>query len=325
MQESNKPTQTIGPWPHRLARVLVCAMFALICLGATVTAYRAGMAVPDWPGTYGHWIWYPLDLWFGAWDLFLAHGHRLAARLVGLLTVALAVVIWRSDPRRWMRRLALVAVAGVILQGTLGGLRVILAAEWLAKVHGCTAPLLFALSAALVTFTSRAWRQLDATKQHPAARRLRALTAGSTGAIYLLIVLCAQLRHLGFSDAPGRFELWVRLALILAGLIGVVLIGLLAFVLRRLREEAKIVRLTALLVSLFFVQLVLGAATWVTNYEWPAWFTNYIWAVEYRVVAEGRLQVLVTTAHTAVGSLVLAAAVVLTIRSFRLLRAEPRS
>jgi len=321
MRESNKPTQSISPWPHRLAWLLVCATFPLIWLGGTVTTYSAGMAVPDWPGTYGHWIWYPLDLWFGVWDLFLEHGHRLLARSVGLITIALAVVVWRQDPRRWMRRLALLAVAGVIFQGTLGGIRVLWTSEWLAKVHGCTAPLFFALCAVLVTLTSRAWWQLEASKQHPAGRRLRRLTAGCTVAVYLLIVLGAQLRHLAPGDAPGWFELWVWLKLILAGLTGAVLVWLLVFVRRRLRDESTLFRRTALLASLFFVQLVLGAATWVTNYEWPAWFSNYIWAFEYRVVAEGRLQVFVTTAHTAVGSLILVAALTLAVWSFRRLRA----
>ena len=322
MKESNNPTRTISPWPHRLAWVLVCTTFPLIWLGSTVTTYNAGMAVPDWPGTYGHWIWYPLDLWLGVWDLFLEHGHRLLARSVGLITIALAIVLWRKDPRRWIRKLALLAIAGVIFQGTLGGIRVLWTSEWLAKVHGCSAPLFFALCAAMVTLTSRAWWQLDAPRRHPAGRRLHMLTAGSTGAVYLLIILGAQLRHLPYGDAPGWFELWVWLKVILAGLTGAVLVWLAVFVRRRLHGEVKIFRRAVLLLSLFFVQLVLGAATWVTNYEWPAWFTNYVWAFEYRVVAEGRLQVFITTAHTAVGSLVLVAAMGLAIWSFRLSQAD---
>ncbi|HYW81495.1 MAG TPA: COX15/CtaA family protein, partial [Thermoguttaceae bacterium] len=313
------------PWPHRLAWVLVCAVFPLIWLGSTVTTYSAGMAVPDWPGTYGHWIWYPVDLWFGVWDLFLEHGHRLLARSVGLITITLAVVLWRQDPRRWMRKLAMLAVAGVVFQGTLGGIRVLWTSDWLAKVHGCTAPLFFALCAVLVTLTSQAWWQLDASKQHPAARHLHRLTVGSTVAVYLLIVLGAQLRHLAPGESPGWFELWVWLKLMLAGLTLATLVWLVVFVRRQLRDETALRRRATLLASLFFVQLILGAATWVTNYEWPAWFTNYVWAVEYRVVAEGRLQVIFTTAHTAVGSLVLVAALSLTIWSFRLLRAASGS
>ncbi|NIP85771.1 MAG: cytochrome oxidase assembly protein, partial [Planctomycetales bacterium] len=60
-------------------------MFALIWVGGTVTTYSAGMAVPDWPTTEGHWF-YPLQRWLtGAWDLFLEHGHRMLAQAVGLV------------------------------------------------------------------------------------------------------------------------------------------------------------------------------------------------------------------------------------------------
>jgi hypothetical protein len=92
---------------------------------------------------------------------------------------------------------------------------------------------------------------------------------------------------------------------------------------RRARHEPIITRRATLLGIVFCAQLVLGAATWVTNYGWPKWFTDYFWAIEYTVTAKGRLLVNVTTLHVAVGSLTLVAALSLTLWLNRLLRDLP--
>ena len=78
--------QPRSPWPHRLAVLLVCATFPLIWVGGLVTTYDAGMAVPDWPTTYGYNLFlYPWQTWLaGPWDLFIEHGHRLLGSLGGL-------------------------------------------------------------------------------------------------------------------------------------------------------------------------------------------------------------------------------------------------
>ena len=312
----DSPERPAGRWPHRLAWVLVCATFPLIWLGGLVTTYEAGMAVPDWPSTYGYWFYYPVTAWLAVWDLFLEHGHRMLAQVVGVITIALAVVLWRVERRRWMRWLGVAAVAGVVFQGTLGGLRVIADERLLAKIHGCTAPLFFALCAALVTLTSRRWFECDDFRM---VRRLRQLPLAVTAALYLQIVLGAQLRHVSPDGGIGWFELSVWLKLIAAGLIAVGVVWLLVFVMRCAGGQPMLVRRAKLLAALLLVQLVLGAATWVTNYGWPAWFTNNFWAVEYTVVAEGRLQVTMTTAHAALGSLTLVASLSLALWSRRLL------
>ena len=173
-----QPEQPYNRWPHRLAWLLVLATFPLLLVGAAVTGYGAGMSVPDWPTTYGYWF-YPLHLWIRVWDLFLEHGHRMLAQLVGAITIALAVLLWKLDSRRAVRWLALAAVIGVILQGTIGGLRVIADERLLARLHGCTAPLFFTLCAALVSVTSRRWL----AGPPPADRRPRAGCTGCFGRI----------------------------------------------------------------------------------------------------------------------------------------------
>src|SRR6186997_3292137 len=95
---------TTSPWPHRWAVVLCCATFPLIWVGALVTTYDAGMAVPDWPSTYGYNLFaYPWQTWlFGPFDLFVEHGHRLLGAAVGFLTIAFVVLVFCRDRRPWM-------------------------------------------------------------------------------------------------------------------------------------------------------------------------------------------------------------------------------
>ena len=213
-----QPEQPYSRWPHRLAWLSVLATFPLLLVGAAVTGYGAGMSVPDWPTTYGYWF-YPLHLWIRVWDLFLEHGHRTLAQLVGAITIALAVLVWKLDSRRAVRWLAAAAVFGVILQGTIGGLRVIADERLLARLHGCTAPLFFTLCAALVSVTSRRWLAAPAAGRSAAAPRLHRLLWAITAALYAEIVVGTQLRAPSFVVGGNWFALLVWTKVIIAALI----------------------------------------------------------------------------------------------------------
>jgi len=312
---------------HVVAWGLACAVFPLIWVGGLVTTYDAGMAVPDWPNTYGYNLFlYPPASWLRVWDLFLEHSHRLIGSAVGMIAIVLAVLLWRTDRRRWMRWLGLAALAAVCLQGVLGGLRVIGNEALLAMVHGCTAPLVFGLAAALVTFTSRPWLSAGPPRHDPTAGLLPRVMLLLVGELYLQIVLGALLRHRLVSGGTAWFPIWVWLHLIVAGLVLLGILWLLVYVPRRLPEGARIVGRTRLLGTLFLVQILAGAATWVTNFGFPAWFQDTFWAVGYTVVQEGPLQAWTTTAHVALGSLNLVAGLSLLLWTRRLLvtgRANP--
>ena len=300
--------------------MLAAAIFPLIWVGGLVTTYDAGMAVPDWPTTYGYNMFlYPWQTWlYGPWDLFIEHGHRLFAATVGLLTIVLVVVLFRSERRAWVRRLGLAALALVLFQGWLGGMRVRLDARLLAQLHGCVGPAFFALAAALSVFTSKRWQTLE-HEPRSADRRAARLATITTALVYLQLVLGSQLRHV----SPGSTDTSLFPAAVLMHLFVALMVvfhaGLLTIRLGGRRSSDAWLRMPArLLASLVVLQIALGCGTWVVKYGWPAWLADYSWAAGYVVTRESMLQAFITTAHVATGSLILATSLTVALRSWRL-------
>jgi heme a synthase len=393
MPKSSAPTTPVTTrTAHYAAWILACTTFPLIWMGGLVTTYSAGMAVPDWPSTYGYNLFlYPLGSWLEVWDVFLEHGHRLLGSVVGVVTIALAVLLWQRDTRPTMWWLAGIALVGVCLQGVLGGLRVVgskifetdiawipapvfltmatagllllvqaipagtasrqkagfwiraaivsglfAAMAWfgiaavedrlfLAKAHGCTAPAFFALAAAAVAATSPRWVDSSPPAESPRARQIQWVTAFGAGAVYVQIVLGANLRHIAPDVAPWWFTLWVWLHVIVACVIVLLVVWMFLAARRHAPGQLLLRRRISLLAGLFSLQLLLGVTTWITNYGWPLWFTENVLTVEYTVVAESLWQALSTTAHVGVGSLCLAAATNAALWSQRLLLSPPKS
>ena len=114
---------------HRFATlVAVCTVF-LVLAGSLVTSTNSGLSVPDWPTSYGwNMFTFPPSKWVGG--IVYEHGHRLIASTVGFLTIVLAVWLWMSERRRWMRWLGVSALGAVIAQGVLGGLTVLFFLPW---------------------------------------------------------------------------------------------------------------------------------------------------------------------------------------------------
>ena len=145
---------TDNRWLHRFAVITAAATFCLIWVGGLVTSHGVGMAVPDWPTTYGYnMFFFPFSKWVGG--IFYEHSHRLVASGVGLLTVTLCVWLWLKEERRWLRWLGVVALAAVVLQGVLGGLRVTQMKDVIGVFHATLAQLFFGLVSAIALFTSR--------------------------------------------------------------------------------------------------------------------------------------------------------------------------
>ena len=287
-----------------------------------VTTYDAGMADPDWPWSYGYRVFLsPWQSWRdGLSDMVMEHGHRLLGALAGLLTIALVAAVYRWDRRVWIRRLSLVALATVILQGCLGGARVIFDDRQLAMIHGCAGPAFFALCVALCVFCSRIWKDKSAVRLVTSGARLHKLMIALAALAYIQIVLGALLRHLPTSASPGFFFWAVWGHLIFAGLVTLQILIVVWMVTRGRCAHSALGRPAVGLLLLVLCQIVLGCATWIVHYYWPNWVPDLDLVARYTTIeSKGLLQTMIVTAHQATGSLVLGMSVWLTLRSTRVI------
>lgn len=202
-----------NPWLHRFALLTAASTLFLIWVGGLVTSHGVGMAVPDWPTTYGYnMFFFPVSRWVGG--IFYEHSHRLVASGVGFLTVILAVWLGLCEERRWLRRLGYIALVAVILQGVLGGLRVTQMKDVLGVFHATLAQLFFALLCAICLFTSRWWLKISERKMPVyGSAVIRYVFALVTGMILLQLIIGAAMRHqhagLAIADFPlAHGKLW---------------------------------------------------------------------------------------------------------------------
>lgn len=293
-------------WLHRYLKVVVASTVLLIAAGGMVTSTDSGLSVPDWPNTYGQFMFsFPLEKMVGG--IFYEHGHRMIASTVGFLTIALAIWIWKVDPRRWMRRLGLAALGAVILQGLLGGITVLLLLPAPVSIgHAGLAQLFFCLTISLALFTSPGWTRAQTAVDDPTLQKVAAAT---TVMVYCQIVLGATMRHIeagmAIPDFPYAFghvlpPFWnAGIAVHFAHRAGAVLVtaAILAtagHVWYHHRARRELARPAILLVLFVLTQVTLGAYV--------------IWS---------GLQPTINTAHVVNGALVLATSLVLTLRGYR--------
>ena len=288
--------------PHRLAVLTASATLPLLFIGGLVTSKGAGLAVPDWPTTFGYNMFlYPWSQMVGA--IFYEHSHRLAGSFVGLCTIFLALALWFKERRLWLRWLGLAALALVIIQGVLGGLRVILLQHTLAIIHAAFAQGFFAFAAGLAVFTSSEWRGEIREAPLDDGGKLARLGIITTAMIYLQVIFGAVLRHSG-----ERLDAH----LLFAFLVAVHVVLLLWRVTKHFANRPRLFRGAGFLGALLAAQLLLGLGSYFGKY------TTLL-----RIPAEG--VVYLTTIHLIAGALMLATSLILTLRLWRLSRAEKRS
>jgi cytochrome c oxidase assembly protein subunit 15 len=254
-----------NPARHRFAVFTAVATLILLGAGGLVTSHGVGMAVPDWPNTFGYnMFFFPVSQWVGG--VFYEHTHRLLASGVGLLTTILALWLYGKNARTclrwagsglvilgivtglvthsrwadavvlgvsgliglassfvwprceaakpWLRKLGVIAFFGVVLQGVLGGLRVVLFKDQIGILHATVAQLFFVLICMLALFTSPWWNEIIKERTSPIApTRLSWLSL--MGAILILaqLILGATMRHqhagLAIPDFPLAYgKVW---------------------------------------------------------------------------------------------------------------------
>jgi heme a synthase len=296
---------------HRFSQFVVGCTVLLVLAGSLVTSTGSGLAVPDWPTTYGwNMFTFPPSKWVGG--IFYEHGHRLIASTVGFLTIILAGWIWLADPRRWMKRLGVAALAAVIAQGVLGGLTVLFfLPDAISTAHAGLAEIFFCMTVAISLFTSRGW--IDAADAAD-DRTLRIVAMATTAVVYTQIIVGAVMRHSGAGLAIPDFPLmfgglvpdrWSNaIAIHFAHRVGALIaaaavLATSAHIWYHHQGRRELMRPAALIVGLVVVQITLGALTVLS-----------------------RRNVAINSAHVVCGALVLATSLVITLRSWRFRFAE---
>jgi cytochrome c oxidase assembly protein subunit 15 len=288
---------------HGVAIFAAVLTLPLLYVGGSVTTYRVGLAVPDWPTTFDENM-FSYNFWEAPFGVRLEHAHRLYGAAVGLATIVLAGSFLALERRRWLKGLGVFALAAVIVQGILGGIRVTHRSTLLAAVHGATGQAFFGLMVALSVFTGRAWKQ-DAQPM-PDPDHLRRKSSIMLALVYIQIVFGGWLRHYGTPAALG-----------LHALFAVVVwshVATLAFRIERRRAEVGPLVVSSRVLGLAATaQILLGLAALA--------FVLPLGGVPRPVTT---YQAVVRTAHQTTAALVFAAAIVLCLRAHRQLTAPAR-
>jgi len=311
---------------HRFACFTAAATLLLICSGGMVTSKGVGLAVPDWPTTFGYnMFFFPVSKWVGG--IFFEHTHRLIASFVGFLTIILAVWLWRAPVARWIKTLGWVSLGAVVLQGVLGGLRVVLLKDEIGVFHACVAQAFFGLLVIIALATSTLWPRLTRPVGVLPPPSLAVFAIVITGLIYGQLGLGATMRHqhrdLSIMDFPLAYgqiipatdsatmarinqardaqvlsdvspgQIWLQMAhRFLAAIIGLVITW---FWFQTNRQMAILRKLASLWLGLVIAQIALGA--WV------------IWSNKAADIA---------TTHVAVGAVTFATGIIIAAALLRL-------
>jgi heme A synthase len=304
---------------HLFAIFVAVLTVVLLLAGALVTSNEAGDSVPDWPLSFGRWLIHP--------DRFVSnvryeYSHRFIAGTVGFATFILALWAWFGDRRKWVRRFALLVFAGVVAQGMIGGIRVLLPAykPLIAVPHALIAQSFFGAIIAIAVFTSRSWFANHGIKPDAGGFALRRLTALSLGVVLGQLVLGAGFRHGAFGILPHALG---------AVAVTTVVAWTALATLRRHGDNRYLARPAWLLIVLLALQVTLGVLAYITRMSVAGqplssvadFFTRMTLAPLQSLIFVQPVEPMIslTAAHVVVGALTLAAIVVLTLRTYQVL------
>ncbi len=312
-------------WRHPLAFTTAFLTLLMIVLGATVTTIEAGDSDPTW-SFFRPWEWFrPAE--GGLWYELM---HRRLGTIIGFFGIALVVSLWRSEPRRWARRLGYTTFGLIVVQGLIGGLRIHVVSSpgvrdffvdtfgWdqhalrmaVAMVHAFNAQLVFCLLVVVTLVTSRGWIRGEAKRAVSAATSgTRAVCVLTCAAIFVQLLLGAFIRH-GRVFWPSQSVplheamTWIHMGFAL------VVVALLFLLNARTRAKHPaafpIWHLAGLAKFLVLLQLFLGFGAWAVT-------------LRGEIAMPGDVAMLVRTGHVANGAMIFAIVVTMTVRSFKLL------
>lgn len=279
---------------YRFAVVTTTFTILLLTAGALVTNNNAGDSVPDWPLAYGRLI-PPL-----VGGIRFEYSHRVLAGIVSILTLLLAIWIMRSDKRRLARRLGWNAVALIVAQAILGGIRVLEGAPAIsATAHATLAQIFFLTLVGLTLYLSPWWQSEQPQFEDAGSPRAATLGLWTTIALVAQVILGAAFRHGAFGIVPH---------LIGAGVVTAMVVWTGRAVKRRFRDVRPLRLGVILLHATFGLQILLGGTAW--------WAMNSAMA---EVQPTGPFLFL-TVAHVLGGALTVASSTLLTLSCYRLAR-----
>jgi heme a synthase len=281
---------TTGPYNaglHRWSILLAFCTLLLVVAGGLVTSRDAGLSVPDWPLSYGK-LMPPME-----GGILYEHGHRMVATTVGLLTIVSMVWLFRSDRRRWLRWLGVVALGAVTLQGLLGGLTVLLLLPWwISTAHACLAQLFFSTTVAMALFTSAWWLRGPISIEEDPGHPIRGLSLAAPCFVLGQLALGAAARHkaigsiyhIAGSPVVTGVILWISLRILL-----------------HYAENRELRVASISLLAITFCQVFLGIAAFMGRIAYADAVQPMPWMVTFTVL------------HVAVGALTMAGSVSLAI------------
>ncbi len=289
---SNSNGTSYYPAYHYFVAFLACATLLLIVAGALVTSNDAGLAVPDWPTSFGSL--YKIPPMVGG--VRFEHSHRMIAECVGFLTVILAAWTWRIEQRTWMKRLAVGMLLTVIAQGILGGLTVkFFLPWWISTAHATLAQTFFCLVVLMTLFTSRSWIERTLASQELVPDRhapgIKTLTSLAIASLFVQLILGAAFRHSGIKLLPH---------LVSAVVVVFLLLWSVTRVFSHFSAVHELQRTALMMLTVLMVQLGLGFSAYLTRVEWGK-----------NAPQPAPVMVATTVAHVVVGAVLLATSVVL--------------
>jgi cytochrome c oxidase assembly protein subunit 15 len=289
----SKPVYNRGH--HFFALILAGLVFFLIVAGALVTSNNAGLAVPDWPTSFGSLYRIPPMVGGVKYE----HGHRMLAEFVGLLTIVMCVWTFRVDSRSWMRKLSLAALGTVILQGILGGITVLTFLPWyVSSSHAALGQTFFSISVLMALFTSRQWLEgVPVISDDANTPSTRTLTLLVVAVLYLQLFFGAGFRHSGIG---------ILSHLVNAIFTSAVLLWVSIRVLVGYGKSHELRRPAVWILGLLLLQLGLGFAAYLTRVIFGPDAPQPLPSMVYS-----------TAAHVAVGALLLATAFILVAQTHR--------
>ncbi|GIX03498.1 MAG: hypothetical protein KatS3mg113_0504 [Planctomycetaceae bacterium] len=289
---------------HLLAKITMLLALLPISVGALVTSLDAGMAFADWPTSDGQgMLQYP---WLQAQgDKFWEHGHRLAGMLIGLATLCLAVVVWMAETPGSIRVTTTAVLAGVVVQGILGGQRVLFDERWLALIHGMFAAIVFGGMCWLVWQTSPEGRSAEERSTAVLPVSVWWLSSCTLLLLGIQYMLGGLLRHLGFAVA-WLIHPWLAW--------GVWACAALLWWQARPVCDPALQRTTRRLCLLLLLQIALGWFAWRYHFGLPEW--------SLVALPGGREDIAFRSLHKVTGLLTFAAASVCWMHATRLLGAS---